>query len=289
MSEHDRPTAYADKACQTTVALQENVRIAEDTYRLRILCPEIAQQALPGQFLMLRLSGTNDPLLGRPLAVYDVLRDAHGHSAALDIVYVTVGRMTRRLANLPAGTLLDVWGPLGNGFPPRAAQHVVIVAGGVGITPFLMLAREYLGQDRYGNPARDMPRAERVSLCYGARTEACFAGLEDLRRCGVELHLSTDDGSCGHQGLVTDLLEPLIGNPSQTLIVSCGPEAMMKAVAAVAQRRETPCLLSLETPMACGIGICFSCVAKIRDQSGQWDYRRTCVEGPVFDARDVEL
>lgn len=296
MSEHDAHTAYADQACQVSVPIAVNEPVATDTYRLRLACPEIAERVVPGQFVMLRLSGTNDPLLGRPLAVYDVVRDAQGRAVAIDVEYLTVGRMTRRLAALPAGTLLDVWGPLGNGFPLRSARHVLIVAGGIGVTPFLMLAREYLGQQCYGSPARQMPRAERVSLCYGAKSRESLAGLDDFRRAGVGVHVSTDDGSFGHAGLVIDLVEPLLRPaegvataPDETLIVACGPERMLKAVAELADRRGVPCLLSLETPMACGIGICFSCVAKIRDASGAWDYRRTCVEGPIFDARDVEL
>ena len=289
MNEQHQHAAFADQARQISAAMEENVRLATDTYRLRVHCPEIAARVLPGQFVMLRLAGTNDPLLGRPLAVYDVLRDAEGRARGLEIVYLVVGRMTRRLAQLPAGTLLDMWGPLGNGFPLRAAEHVVIVAGGIGVTPFLMLAREYLGQQQYGSPPRSMPRAQRVSLCYGVRSGEHLAGLDEFRQLGVNVHVSTDDGSCGHHGLVIDLLEPLLGDPARTLIVACGPEPMLKAVAELAERRDVPCLVSLETPMGCGVGICFSCVAKVRDALGAWDYRRTCVEGPVFDAEKIDF
>ena len=108
--------AYADRAWQGTVVIAENVEIARDTYRVRLECPRIAAAALPGQFVMLRLPGSNDPLLGRPMAVYDVVSDAEGKPAAVDVVYLVVGKMTGRLARLRGGTLLEVWGPLGNGF-----------------------------------------------------------------------------------------------------------------------------------------------------------------------------
>ena len=103
------------------------------------------------------------------------------------------------------------------------------------------------------------------------------------------------DGSMGHHGLVTDLIRPVLEEsaaaapPAKWQIVCCGPQRMMEAAARIAADLDLPCHVSLETPMACGIGICFSCVAKIRDASGKWDYRRTCVEGPVFDAKMVEF
>jgi dihydroorotate dehydrogenase electron transfer subunit len=254
---------------------------------------------------MVRLSSGEDPLLGRPLALYDVVFNGDTETWGLDIVYLVVGKMTGRLAEVRPGTTLEVWGPLGNGFPPEPAEHLLMVAGGIGQTPFLALAREYLGQFRYGQPPRDVAPAKKITLCYGVRTAEYLAGVEDFRKLGVEVRLSTDDGSAGHRGLVTELIEPVImgdskgtvpflpgkngDSPPACRIVCCGPEPMLQATARIAARRGIPCQVSLETPMACGIGACFSCVAKIRDGRGGWDYRRTCVEGPVFDAADVEF
>jgi dihydroorotate dehydrogenase electron transfer subunit len=273
---------------QGTVCIEENVEIAKAIYRLRCSCGEIARRIVPGQFLMLRLAGTNDPLLARPLAIYDVVRDAEGRGAGLDIVYLTIGKMTRRLCELRPGTPLEMWGPLGNGFPPLPTEHLVMVAGGIGQTPFLTLAREYLGLQTYGDPPRQVPRARKVSLCYGVRTKDYLAGLKDFEQAGIAVHLSTDDGSTGHRGLVTDLIEPIVRAADMPArVVCCGPEAMMQATAEECRRLGLPCQVSLETPMACGIGICFSCVAKVRDGAGGWDWLRTCVEGPVFDAEEV--
>jgi dihydroorotate dehydrogenase electron transfer subunit len=272
------------------VKITENVAINADTYRVRIRCPKIARVIVPGQFLMFRLPRCEDPLLGRPLAFYEVVTDDDGVPEQIDIVYVAMGRMTKRLAALQAGATLEVWGPLGNGFPLLAAEHVLLVAGGIGQTPFLSLARECLGHAVFGDPPRQATTAKQVTLCYGARSKEHVAGVDDFRRHGVTVHVSTDDGSLGRHGLVTDLIEPAVqASPLKCQIVCCGPEPMMKATAAVAQRLGIRCLVSLETPMACGIGACFSCVAKIRDASGNWDYRRTCVEGPVFDAASVEF
>ena len=281
---------YADHAWHGAVTVEENVRLARDTYRVRFACPEIARRIVPGQFVMLRLADCNDPLLGRPLALYDVAPDAAGNPHFVNIVYLVVGKMTRLLSEFQAGARLEAWGPLGNGFPPTPADHLVMVAGGIGQTPFLALAREYLGLRAYGDPSRQVPKAERVTLCYGARSAEYLAGIEDFRHAGVEVQLSTDDGSLGHHGLVTELIAPAVqALPLPCRIVCCGPEAMMEATAKIAQDLAVPCQVSLESPMACGIGICFSCVKKIRDPAGGWDYRRTCVEGPVFEGGDVEF
>ena len=283
-------TSNSDHICQETVAVEQHVPLACDTYRLRLPCPSIAANILPGQFLMLRLTGTNDPLLGRPLALYDTYRDASCRPQGVDIVYQAIGRMTRRLATLKVGDRLDIWGPLGNGFPPTETGHLIMVAGGIGQTPFLALARHYLGLGDYGQPPRSVPRAAKVTLCYGLRTASYAAGIDDFRRLGVEVLISTDDGSAGHCGTVIDLVSPVVkASPYPCRIVACGPEKMLHATADLAAGIGLPCQVSLESPMACGIGICFSCVTKIRDVQGDWDYRRICVEGPIFNAADVEF
>lgn len=285
---------YADQAVQHTAEIIENVQLARDTYRVRFSSPDIARRIVPGQFLMLRLSGLNDPLIGRPLALYDTVVSAGGEPAAVDVVYLVKGKLTSRLCRARPGQLLDVWGPLGNGFSysaltPPNAPHLIMVAGGIGQTPFLALAKEALGLKRFGNPPRTVPRASRITFCYGARSADYFAGLEDFEKLGVDVRLATDDGSRGHHGFVTSLLSQVLADrPQNPLIVCCGPEPMMEVVSKIAIQANVPCQISLETPMACGIGICFTCVAKIRQPSGEWDYKRTCVEGPVFDAERVE-
>lgn len=280
---------YADRALQYRAPVVEHVRLARDTYRVRLECPEIARQFAPGQFLMMRLPGTDDPLLARPLALYDTVLDAGGTPIGVDIVYLVMGKMTRRLAHWQPGDKLEIWGPLGNGFPPRPTEHLIMVAGGIGQTPFLALGREYLGQRRYGDPPRTFPPAKKVTLCYGVRTADLLAGVPDFEAAGFDVHISSDDGTAGHHGLVTDLLGRVLDRTrgDDRLVVCCGPEPMMEAAADVCRLHEAPCLVSLETPMACGIGICFSCVAKIRQADGGWDYKRTCVEGPVFDAEQI--
>jgi dihydroorotate dehydrogenase electron transfer subunit len=257
-----------------------NRRLARATYCIRLEAPELACAIRPGQFAMLRQPGTTDPLLGRPFALYDTVLDDQGQPVAIDIVYLVVGKLTSLLARLSAGDTLEAWGPLGGGFPQLAGlEHVGLVAGGIGQTPFLAYVRELLGGRGYaGRAARRA--VERVSFYYGVRTADLAAGVDDFCAAGAVVHLATDDGSLGFHGFVTQLLET--HEPPQHLI-GCGPEPMMKALAALAQRWAAPCHLSLETPMACGAGICFSCVTRVRT-ADDWDYRRVCVDGPVFDA-----
>ncbi len=257
-----------------------NRLLARATWLIRLQAPELARAIRPGQFLMIRIPGHTDPLLGRPFALYDTVLDDRGQPTAVDIVYLVVGKVTGLLAQLKPGAWVDIWGPLGNGFPELTpVDHVGLVAGGIGQTPFLAYIRELLGKRGYAGKA---PRkaAANVSLYYGIRTAALAAGVEDFRSAGAGVHLSSDDGSLGFHGFVTQLLER--HQPPQHL-VGCGPEAMLKALADLACRWKVPCHVSLEMPMACGVGICFSCVTRVRTPEG-WDYRRVCVDGPIFDA-----
>jgi len=303
---------YADQAVHLAVEIIENERLAKDTYRVRFRAPQIARRIVPGQFVMLRLADVNDPLIGRPLALYDTIDGDSGQPEMIDVVYLVKGKLTGRLWQMQPRQRLEVWGPLGNGFgeqedrgqnsqskiqnpkskiphPPVPTEHLIMVAGGIGQTPFLALAQEALHKKQYGDPPRAMPRALHVTFCYGARSAEYLAGVEDFERLGIDVRLATDDGTRGHRGLVTDLLaEVLRGHHGKPRIVCCGPEPMMEAVAKIAGQAKVPCQVSLETPMACGVGICFTCVAKVRQPDGTWDYKRTCVDGPVFDAELIE-
>ncbi len=281
---------YAHHASQWTVPVVENVAMARDTFRVRLAAPELARQILPGQFVMLRLAGWDDPLLGRAFALYDTIDGSDGSPAYVDIVYLRLGKMTSRLAEYDAGDRLTLWGPLGNGFEVSETPHLVMVAGGIGQTPFLAVGKEHLGRRHYGTAPRRVANPPKVTLCYGVRSADLLAGVDDFRAAGIDVRIASDDGSVGHRGFVTDLLAELLTNdePTNCRVVCCGPEPMMEATAHLCANRGVCCEVSLETPMACGIGICFSCVAKVRQQEGGWDYRRTCVEGPVFDAASIE-
>lgn len=276
---------------QATARVVEQEQMARNTFRLRLHCPEIARRIVPGQFFMIRPARGSDPLLGRPFALFDTYDDEHGQPIGFDFGYVTIGKLTGLMPSWKVGDEVSVWGPLGNGFPVVLAgtKHLMCVAGGIGQTPFLAVVRELLTSRQYGTPTREVAsRPTKVSLCYGARSADYLAGLNQFAIDGLDVRLATDDGSRGHHGFVTDLLKQSLASATPPdLIYCCGPEPMMHAVQKIATAANVPCWLSLETPMACGIGICFSCVAKIQQDDGEWDYRRTCLEGPVFPAAKV--
>jgi len=279
-------------ARQMIVPVVEQVRLARDTYRLRLEAPELARLVVPGQFFMIRAPGVTNPLLGRPFALYDVWCDRSGNPAGIDVAYLVVGKMTGLMATWTAGDNVEVWGPLGNGFPVADCQRLLLVAGGIGNTPFPAVAREALGLHRYGRPGPVAHLAtKRVTFCYGVRSAEYLAGLEDFAALKVETRLATDDGSRGHKGFVTELVAEVLKDcpAAGTRIYCCGPEPMMHAVAKLAAAHDVPCWLSLETPMACGFGACFSCVTRVKQSDGSWDYRRTCVEGPIFPAEQLAL
>ena len=306
--------SYADTATMLTAEIVAHKQIADNTYRLRLDCPEIAAKARPGQFVMLRIPERTDPLLARPLAIYDTFslpvfkirtnplqvqpnvfsaHQTHAPHRYADFVYAVHGKFTTALKDLTPGSSAVVWGPLGNGFQIPAVNHLLLVAGGIGQTALLALGRQHMGAAAYGMPLLAVPQAQAVTFCWGARHGGLFGDVDDFREAGIDVHLATLDGSIGHKGTVIDLLDNLFASgvpPTNDSIhiACCGPEGMMAAVSHWSSARQLPCDVSLEAPMACGIGICFTCVAKVRDASGAWDYRRTCIEGPIFDANRIE-
>jgi dihydroorotate dehydrogenase electron transfer subunit len=296
------PAVAPRSAVQRFVPILENIPIARDTFRLRLDAPALAQSILPGQFVMIRpgAQGADDPLLGRPFALYDIVQGAASLPSAVDLVYLVIGRGTAALAQRRPGERLSVWGPLGNGFGSSPGGDVVFVAGGIGQTPFLALGRWWLGTMAYGQrqnerkplaapPQRGLTFASSATLLYGVRTAALLAGVDDFRQAGIAVEIATDDGSAGHHGFVTDLLARRLEHGERPArVVGCGPPAMLAALARLVGRYRIPCDVSLENHMACGFGACFSCVAPVRQPDGTSDLRRVCVEGPVFAAEAVD-
>lgn len=288
----DEHSGMVGDAGWSTADVLRQDRFARDTFRLRFRYPELARKIRPGQFFMVRPVGGTDPLLGRPFALYDTIDGTDGEPEAIDFVYHVIGKMTGLMSGWTGGEQIEVWGPLGNGFPKPRWKHLLYVGGGIGYTPVLAAAREAVGNRTYGNPSRIVAEpAERVTLLYGVRSAAHRADLSDLECLDdrLDVRITTDDGSEGHHGLVTDLLPELLESGSRPEVVyCCGPVPMMHAVARVCESAGIEAWLSLESPMACGFGACFSCVTRIKTGSVEgWDYRRTCVEGPVFRACDL--
>ena len=243
-------------------------RLAYDLYRLTIQAPDIAGAARPGQFVMIRAGQGYDPLLRRPFSIHQV---AAGSS--LQILFKVVGKGTKMLADMERGQSLDLVGPLGQGFTPRPQQPVCLAGGGVGIAPLLFWAKELL---------RNIAPQEIVVL-LGARTrEEIEPMAQDFIRLGLPVRIATDDGSLGHHGLVTDLLQELPN--ASWAVYACGPHPMMRTAVQLCTSRGWDCQVSLETMMACGVAACLGCAVPNADGSG---YVHVCKDGPVFAADEV--
>jgi len=247
----------------------DHPEVAPEHHVLSLQSPEVARIVRPGQFVMLRPEGAWDPLLPRAFSVY------HADPAAgiVEILYRVVGRGTHRLRQSRPGHRLSLWGPLGNWFSEPEGAEVILVAGGVGIPPLVFLA------DR-------LRAAETISggvAMVGAATASFLVGTHRLAAAGFRVLTSTDDGSHGHAGRVTELLQHfLTHSPAQALlrIYACGPMPMLRAVARIVLEAGVPSELALEAPMACGIGACLGCTVP-RMGGG---FARVCREGPVFPA-----
>src|SRR5689334_1522699 len=252
-----------------------NRRLSADYNVLSLAAPEIAAAARPGQFVMIKTSGAgldSAPLLRRPFSIFEILRDASGRPSGVSIFNKRVGAGTTLLSRVEAGTRLPLLGPLGRPFEPvDPPAEAWMVAGGVGLAPFVTLAAALR--------ARGTP----TTLFYGARRAEelyCVNLFEDL---GVTIVLSTEDGSLGVRGRITvplgEALEQRpLGNPVKLYV--CGPTPMMRACAHLARAHGRACDVSLEQVMGCGLGGCYSCVVLARSEDGgKPHHTRTCIEG----------
>lgn len=244
-----------------------------DFHLLRFAAPEMAAEAGPGQFVMIRTSPGSDPLLRRPISLHDAGR------GWLEILFRTAGRGTALLAAQGKGDSLDVLGPLGRGYRLQGAwkgREAWLVGGGRGIAPLFFLGR------------RLKAKGARVRVFYGGKTAAEAPIADKLEAAGLHPVVATDDGSLGFRGFVTALLErelAAVAAPPQALFV-CGPDPMMEKAAALALGRGIPAQLSLEAIMGCGFGACWGCVHRIRGEGAQ-AWRKICEDGPVFAAEEI--
>ncbi|HZO89296.1 MAG TPA: dihydroorotate dehydrogenase electron transfer subunit [Chthonomonadaceae bacterium] len=253
-------------------------------YEITFHAPAIAQAARPGQFLELLFGDNYAPLVRRPFSLYRVDREA----GTCSVLYLARGSFTTGLAQKRVGETVSVLGPLGRPFtwPSEPGVRHILIAGGIGAPPIYFLAQEI---------SRDLiargESTENVIVINGARTRDLLVGMVEFGSLEVELFVTTDDGTHGQRGLVTGLLTSLLDAEASapTHLCACGPNPMLRAIAAIAIARNLPCQLSVETSMPCGIGICQGCAIKVRDPADPagFVYARACWDGPIFEARDL--
>jgi dihydroorotate dehydrogenase electron transfer subunit len=256
-------------------AVISNTRLSNDYNKLALAAPAIADTAQPGQFVMLKPSRGLDPLLRRPFSIFEVLRDDRGFATGITVFNKRIGKGTRLLYEVEAGARLHCLGPLGRPFEPvDPPAQAWMIAGGVGLAPFVTLAEALLA------------RGTSTTLFYGARRAADLHCIDIFERLKVRIICATEDGSRGAHGLITLPLEQEVRSvrSSDVRFYVCGPTPMMRAVAGIAAAHRQPCDVSLEQVMGCGLGGCYSCVVLARGSSGTAHHTRSCIDGPVFDA-----
>jgi dihydroorotate dehydrogenase electron transfer subunit len=248
-------------------------RISADCYYLVLKSKGSFGSILPGQFIMLSFPGSLDPLLPRPMGFFRILKNEKD-STTFSIGYVTVGKGTNLLAGLCAGDKLMGTGPLGNGWNLNgAAGKAVMIAGGIGITPFYMLGQELIKKDK------------KPILLYGAKKSDDLVFKDEFKDLEIETILYTDDGSTGVKGLVSEGLSAHLNKDID--VFACGPYKMLHAVSTVCLAAGIDPQLSFDRRMACGFGVCLGCNLPVKNEAGAIKNVRVCKEGPVFKGSEV--
>ncbi|MGB9378961.1 MAG: dihydroorotate dehydrogenase electron transfer subunit [Mycobacteriales bacterium] len=245
---------------------------------MTLVAPGIAERARPGQFVALAVGGEHTSMvLRRAFAIYQVAeRGVYG--GTVEVVFAVHGKGTDWLARLHQHDPVDVVGPLGRPFRmPATVVPAVLVGGGYGSAPLFALAAE-LGRRRC-----------RVDVVIGAGTADRLFGVLEAKRMAATLTVTTEDGSAGERGRVSDVLPDVIERSEAGLVYACGPMPMLRAVAAIADHYGLPCQVAVEESMACGIGVCMTCVLPIIGDDGITRMVRSCVDGPVFLADQVRF
>jgi len=244
-------------------------RLSDDIFRMVLQSGRLTESAKPGQFLNIRCGHSLQAYLRRPISICDV----HAGDGTVDIVFQIRGSGTELLGEMKPGEEADVMGPLGNPFKPvNPGGSAIVVGGGIGTFPLLYLLRT-------------MPEVKRTAL-LGFRTAGAVVMAKEFSSVADCMEIATDDGSLGHHGFVTELLEKRLRTERPDCVYVCGPMPMMRIVTEQCIGMGIPVQVSMEQRMGCGVGACLVCACKKRD-GDDFSYTHVCREGPVFDGRDI--
>ena len=257
---------------QNIYKVVSNEKLCPRFFRLRFDAPPIVRKIQPGQFIHIRTSGSLKPFFRRPFSVYRAQK-------YVEIFYEVVGPGTKILSLKKKGDPIDVLGPLGAPFrmPPKGIKQVVMIAGGIGVAPFLIFSDVLRGEQPCLFPA-----GLQLILLYGARTKGHVFSMKEFKKNGCATHVATDDGSVGTRGRVDKLFAKINPDPETTFIYTCGPNPMMAAVQRFARHHQLRGQAACEEVMACALGACLGC--SIRTTKG---FRTVCYDGPVFDLDEI--
>lgn len=251
--------------------IEANAELAPGQFRMVLHAPAMAAASRPGQFCMLQTAEGLAPFLRRPMCFERLLPEG------FQVLYKVEGEGTGLLARMVPGQLVNVQGPLGNGWPlGRGYERHIIVAGGIGVAPFPCLAEALVKQ-----------KGQTPEVILAARSKHLVLCEEEFRELGCAVHVATDDGSKGEKAYAAQMLERLAPD-AKTCVYACGPMIMMRTATKVALDLGADCLVSLEAQMACGDGACLGCVVESTRESEGEHMVRVCLDGPVFDTRLID-
>lgn len=253
-------------------ALKEQIagmrQLSGDIYKMTVKSEYVASNALPGQFVNIKC-GDMDALLRRPISICDIDKAKN----TFDIVFQVKGRGTQLLCSKCQGEA-DILAPLGKPFDISGQyKNICAVGGGIGTFPLLYLLKS--------------SNASVKTALLGFRSKSAIVLEDEFRAAATKAGIATDDGSYGRKAFVTDLLEQQIGEQKPDIIYTCGPNVMMRKVAAIAEKNNIPCQVSMEQRMGCGIGACLVCACKTKRDGDDWGYSHVCKDGPVFWSTEV--
>jgi dihydroorotate dehydrogenase electron transfer subunit len=266
----------------STGEILSHKKYGEHYHSLTIVSPDIGEKVRPGQFVNLKCGVNQASILRRPFSVYRVHKRG-GWASTIEIVFDIRGPGTEYLSHLRGHATVDLIGPLGRGFvAPKRRAHCLMVGGGIGAAPLFFLADELRNE------------GHRVDVILGARDSGLLLNAIDARRLASVCITTTEDGSAGTQGRVTDVLDETLTRCETEVVYACGPHPMLAAVSRVCSARKIPVQVAVEELMACGYGVCMTCVMPLqrrrRKEESAEDalvYARSCTEGPVFNGEAV--
>ena len=282
----------ANRIFQLKAKVIKNINVAPEYYKMALSCPYLARTAQPGQFVMLRLSESYQPLLRRPFSIHRIVdrKRKKTRAGGIEILYKIVGEGTKILSEKKSGEFLDILGPLGNGFsyqsPISNHQSPILVGGGIGIAPLLFLAQRLTRRKAQDAKRKKQSARSKTLVLIGANTKKEILSGKEFAKLGCSVKISTEDGSAGFKGNATELLKNILRtthNAQRIKLYACGPKSMLKEISIISKQYHIPTQVSLEEYMACGLGVCLGCMINTRR-----GYQAACREGPVFDSRIIK-
>ncbi|WP_297277945.1 dihydroorotate dehydrogenase electron transfer subunit [uncultured Brachyspira sp.] len=247
--------------------ISDNIQICSDKYILRVKSKESYKYSKAGQFFMLK----SNTFLRRPISLHYIDDDI------LEFYYQVKGKGTEYLSKLKKDDIISIQGPLGNGFDTEVKnKKILITAGGMGIAPIKLLIEKLINNNS-------------ITLIMGGSNESAVKIIKRFDTSNIDLYITTDDGSVGDKCNAVDKTKELLKEKSFDIIYTCGPTVMMSALIKIANEKNTLCYASLEERMACGVNACLGCCIELKDDKNRYVLKKVCYDGPVFDAKLLNI